>query len=143
MYSYTTTFTLFLIITSIKSKFFFKYKLSFLSYIFLLGHEVQNSSLLLYSTTVDIRYINITSNEKKSHLLYANNKDEIMFDFHYAEKKICWTNHSYECIQCDGFDGYKFENKVIFAYMKINYLYPSFMNCRLKTLLQECYLQMV
>lgn len=93
----------------------FIYHLIVINWLFFLGYGVQNSSLLLYATTVDIRFINITGNETKSHVLYANNKDrdrEITFDYHYAKKKICWTNHSYECIQCDGFDGYKFENKV-------------------------------
>lgn len=85
------------------------------------GHEEQNNSLLLYTTAANIRFINLSGSEKKSHLLYSNNKDgnrEITFDFHYAKKKICWTNHSYECIQCDGFNGYKFENNVLATFGK-------------------------
>lgn len=143
-YSRSIWILLLLILNSIQSK-YIQIKINFriniyVYYIFYLmifsslGHEVQNSSLLLYATTVDIRFINITGNEKKSHLLYANNKDrdkEITFDFHYAKKKICWTNHSYECIQCDGFDGYKFENKVCFIYIQIakitSLLYHSYL----------------
>lgn len=120
-YSGSIWILLLLILNSIQSKYhqekskLTKHNKLYTIIIYYVGHEVQNSSLLLYATTVDIRFINITGNEKKSHLLYANNKDrdrEITFDFHYAKKKICWTNHLYECIQCDGFDGYKFENKV-------------------------------
>lgn len=76
--------------------------------------------MLLYSTRVDIRLINVSRVDKiKSNGLVNIFNGEAAFDFHYANQKLCWTNYALECIQCDGFDGLEMENKVFELRVKL------------------------
>ncbi|XP_025837382.1 low-density lipoprotein receptor-related protein 6 [Agrilus planipennis] len=71
--------------------------------------------LLLYSTKKDIRIANSakTNNTKiKPVVLIRNLTDGAALDFHYADKKICWTDHNLESIQCATYDGVETKDKI-------------------------------
>lgn len=72
--------------------------------------------MLLHSTRKDIRIINTTRiNNKlqKPIILIRNITDGAAVDFHFAKKKLCWTDHGFESIQCVHFNGVEVENKAI------------------------------
>ncbi|XP_060530301.1 low-density lipoprotein receptor-related protein 6 isoform X2 [Cylas formicarius] len=74
-----------------------------------------NNPVLLYSTTKDIRIVNITriNNVKTKPLTIVRNYTYISaIDFHYAKQKICWADHEIESIQCCHHTGFVAENKV-------------------------------
>lgn len=78
------------------------------------GNPSTTNTLLLHSTQRDIRIINITgpNNKVKNTILMRNLTDGTAVDFHYAEKKICWTDHALESIQCVTYSGgMQVENK--------------------------------
>lgn len=84
---------------------------------FFLGNLSENT-LLLHSTQRDIRIINVTrtTNKVKNIVLVRNLTDGTAVDFHYEEKKICWTDHALESIQCVTYNGgLQVENKVNFT----------------------------
>lgn len=71
--------------------------------------------VLLHSTRKDIRIINTTRiNNKlqKPIILIRNITDGAAVDFHFTKKKLCWTDHGLESIQCVHFNGVEVENKV-------------------------------
>lgn len=78
------------------------------------GNLSGTNTLLLHSTQRDIRIINITSpnNKVKNTILIRNLTDGTAVDFHYNNKKICWTDHALESIQCVTYTGgLQVENK--------------------------------
>lgn len=90
----------------------------------------QSNTLLLLSTSKDVRIINTTKiNNKiqKPTILIPNLNDGVAIDYHYASKKLCWTDHMRESIQCIGFDGVEVKNSVSLT----NRLSPVFTNNQL------------
>jgi low density lipoprotein receptor-related protein 5/6 len=88
------------------------------TYVFLIQifrGQSTNNPLLLYSTTKDIRITNTTRNNNNkfpSTILVQNFTEGPAIDYHYEQKKICWTDHGLESIQCAEFDGLETKNKV-------------------------------
>lgn len=72
-----------------------------------------DSTMLLYSTMKDIRIIRTNHSKVKPYILVKNLTDGAALDFNYADKKICWTDHRLENIQCATFDGVEIKDKVI------------------------------
>lgn len=74
------------------------------------GNQQDTSSLLIYSTTADIR---ITPTDKVQQIILMNVSENTMIDFHYELQKLCWCDHNDETLQCTDFDGNKTGEKVI------------------------------
>lgn len=68
----------------------------------------------MFVTTKDIRIANSsrTNPKPKVQILVKNLTEGIALDFHYAEQKLCWTDHGLEMIQCVTYNGVEVENKV-------------------------------
>lgn len=83
--------------------------------LFYFTEVLQNNPLLLYSTKTDIRISNTTHNRYtkiKTTIIVQNLTHGTSLDYHYEQKKICWTDHDQETIQCIQYNGVGAENKV-------------------------------
>lgn len=80
-----------------------------------LGYGVNSNALLLYSTTNDIRVTNTTktNNHNKFTILVKNFTEGPAIDYHYEDKKLCWTDHGQENLQCADYNGFEVKNRVI------------------------------
>lgn len=78
------------------------------------SQSAQGIQPLIFVTTKDIRLANSTkgSPKPKVQILVKNLTDGIALDFNYAAKKLCWTDHGLEMIQCVTYNGVDVENKV-------------------------------
>lgn len=83
-------------------------------FIYFLGNVSQNSPMLLYSTTKDIRLVNSNrGNNKAKPITVVKNYTYIAaIDYHYEKKKIFWADHNLEAIFSVDFDGISTNNKV-------------------------------
>ncbi|XP_017772684.1 PREDICTED: low-density lipoprotein receptor-related protein 6 [Nicrophorus vespilloides] len=99
-----------------KSSSFYAYGLLYITSILNINcydnNPLPSSTLLLYSTTTDIRIVNITKPKFKPTILIKNLTDGAALDFHYGNKKICWTDHGLESIQCVGFNSTAIDDNI-------------------------------
>lgn len=96
-----------------------------LAFAFTASSHHQSNALLLLSTSSDIRIINTTKINNKAQkpiILIPKVGEGVAIDYQYAGKKLCWTDHVRESIQCIAFDGVEVKNSVsltIHAFIKL------------------------
>lgn len=69
---------------------------------------------LIFSTTKDIRNFTFTKSrdKPKTSVLIWNYLFITAIDFHYAKKKMCWSDQELSSIYCCDYDGNIADNKV-------------------------------
>nr|CAH7753133.1 unnamed protein product [Callosobruchus chinensis] len=79
------------------------------------GNLSQNSPLLLYSTTTDIRLVSsIRANNKGKPVILVKNYTYIAaIDYHFEKRKIFWVDHELGTIFSIDYDGVAAKNKAI------------------------------